>query len=272
MMGTLLLVHAHPDDEAISTGGAMLKAKADGHRVVLVTSTRGEAGEIYNMDEQSTRPHLGDVRTKELQAASQILGVDRLAFLGYRDSGMVGTPENDDPRSFHQAPLDEAAAKVAAILREERPDVVVTYDSDGTYGHPDHIKAHLVTNAALDLLDKEGWRPSKLYYTGIPRSLMQSFMEQLPEEARRQERDSGISIPGTPDELITTRVDVGDYVDRKREAFAAHVSQNDPNSWFATMADQIYRLAFGTEYYRVARGKPGSELPEPDLFGGIAEK
>ncbi len=271
-MGTLLLVHAHPDDEAISTGGAMMKAKADGHRVVLVTGTRGEAGEIYNMDEKATRPRLGDVRTKELESAARILGVDRVEFLDYRDSGMVGTPENDDPRSFHQASLDEAAGKLAAILREERPDVVVTYDADGTYGHPDHIKAHHVTNAALDLLEKEGWRPRKLYYTGIPRTLMQQFMEALPEDARRQEQEGSIQIPGTPDELITTQVDVSDYVDRKREAFTAHVTQNDPNSWFTTMADQIYRLAFGTEYYRLARGKPGSKLPENDLFAGVADK
>ncbi|MEA2627590.1 MAG: hypothetical protein QOJ10_50 [Chloroflexota bacterium] len=265
-MGTLLLVHAHPDDEAISTGGAMMKAKGEGHRVVLVTSTRGEAGEIYNMDEKATRPHLGEVRTKELETAAKILGVDRLEFLGYRDSGMVGTRENEDPRSYHQAPLDEAAAKLAAILREERPDVVVTYDADGTYGHPDHIKAHHVTNAALDVLEKEGWRPSKVYYTAIPRSLMEKFMEQVPEEDRRNDT---IRIIGTPDELVTTRVEVSDFVDRKREAFAAHVTQNDPNSWFTTMADQMYRMAFGTEYYRLARGNPSGELPEPDLFEGI---
>ena len=265
-MGTLLLVHAHPDDEAISTGGVMMKAKADGHRVVLVTGTRGEAGEIYNMDEKATRPRLGEVRTKELETAAKILGVDRLEFLGYRDSGMVGTPENDDPRSFHQAPLDEAAAKLAAILREERPDVVVTYDSDGTYGHPDHIKAHHTTNAALDVLEKDGWRPRKVYYMAIPRSLMEKFMEQVPEEDRRNDT---IQIIGTPDELVTTRVDVGKYVDAKREAFTAHVTQNDPNSWFTTMADQMYRMAFGTEYYRLARGKPGSDAPEPDLFAGV---
>jgi len=264
-MGTLLLVHAHPDDEAISTGGAMMKAKGEGHRVVLVTSTLGEAGEIYNMDEKATRPRLGEVRTKELETAAKILGVDRLEVLGYRDSGMVGTPENDDPRSFHQASLDEAAAKLASILREERPDVVVTYDADGTYGHPDHIKAHLVTNAALDLVEKEGWQPRKVYFTAIPRSLMEKFMEQVPEEDRRNET---IRIIGTPDELVTTRVDVSEFVDRKREAFAAHVTQNDPNSWFTTMADQMYRMAFGTEYYRLAHGKPGSEVPEGDLFAG----
>jgi N-acetyl-1-D-myo-inositol-2-amino-2-deoxy-alpha-D-glucopyranoside deacetylase len=266
-MSTLLLVHAHPDDEAISTGGAMMKARADRHRVVLVTATRGEVGEIYNMDEKATRPHLGEVRTKELGKAARILGVNRSVFLGYRDSGMVGTADNENPKSFHQAPLDEAAGRLEAIMREERPEVVVTYAEDGTYGHPDHIKAHHVTNAALDFLEKEGWRPRKLYYAVIPRSAMKAFMEQMPEEARQQ--GVGLQIPGTPDELITTKVDVSEFVDRKREAFAAHVSQNDPNSWFANMADQIYRLAFGTEHYQLARGKPGSELPESDLFAGI---
>lgn len=267
-MSTLFLVHAHPDDEAISTGGSMMKARADGHRVVLVTATRGEVGEIHNMDEKATRPHLGEVRTKELEKATRILGVDRSEFLGYRDSGMVGTADNDNPKSFHQAPLGEAAEKLTAILREEKPEVVVTYAEDGTYGHPDHIKAHYVTNAALDMLEKEGWRPRKLYYTAIPRSAMKAFMEQMPEEARQQ--GVGMNIPGTPDELITTSIDVSDLVDRKRAAFAAHVSQNDPNSWFATMADQIYRMAFGTEMYQLARGKPGSELPETDLFAGIS--
>jgi N-acetyl-1-D-myo-inositol-2-amino-2-deoxy-alpha-D-glucopyranoside deacetylase len=266
-MGTLLLVHAHPDDEAISTGGVMLKAKAHGHRVVLVTATRGEVGEIYNMDEAASRPRLGEIRTEELKAAGDILGVDRIEFLGYRDSGMVDTADNKDPRSFHQARLEEAAGKLATVVRDERPDVVVTYAEDGVYGHPDHIKAHHVTNAAFEMLEREGWTPSKLYYTAIPRSMMEAFMKQMPEEAQRQ--NTNMRIAGTPDELVTTRVDVHDYVDQKRKAFAAHVSQNDPNSWFTTMASQIYELAFGTEYYQLARGKPGSELPEQDLFAGI---
>ena len=253
-MATLLLVHAHPDDEAISTGGAMMKAKAHGHRVVLVTATRGEVGEI---------------RTEELRNACEILGVDRQEFLGYRDSGMVDTDDNKDPRSFHQARLEEAAAKLAVFIREERPAVVVTYAEDGVYGHPDHIKAHHVTNAALDVLEKEGVPVRKLYYTAIPRSMMEAFAQQMPEEAR-QAMGGNMRIAGTPDELVTTRVDVHDYVERKRDAFRAHVSQNDPNSWFATMQDQIYELAFGTEYYQLARGKPGSELPEPDLFAGIS--
>lgn len=264
----MLLVHAHPDDEAISTGGVMMKAKAHGHRVVLITATRGEAGEIYNMDETESRPRLAEIRTKELEAAADILGVDRLELLGYRDSGMVDTPDNKDPRSFHQAPLDEAAGRLAVFMREERPDVVVTYAEDGVYGHPDHIKAHYVTNAAVDLLAIEDQVVPKLYYTAIPRSMMEAFVEQMPEEAQRA-MSGNMRIAGTPDELITTRVDVHDYVDRKRRAFQAHVSQNDPNSWFTTMASQIYELAFGTEYYQLARGKLGGEPPEPDLFAGI---
>src|SRR5579872_3607195 len=195
-MGTLLLVHAHPDDEAISTGGVMMKAKAHGHRVVLVTATRGEVGEIYNLDEASSRPRLGEIRTAELKAAAEILGVDRQEFLGYRDSGMVDTADNKDPRSFHQAKLDEAAGKLAVFVREERPDVVVTYAEDGVYGHPDHIKAHFVTNAALDVLEREGMQVKKLYYTAIPRSMMQAFMEQMPEEARRAQAGN-MRIEGT---------------------------------------------------------------------------
>ena len=270
-MGTLLLVHAHPDDEAISTGGAMLKARADGHRVVLVTATRGEVGEIYNMDEAESRPRLGEIREQELENAAKILGVNRGEFLGYRDSGMAGTGDNENPASFHQAPLNEAASKLMTILVEEKPEVVVTYAEDGTYGHPDHIKAHHVTNAALDALLRasDSWTPKKLYYTAIPRSLMQAFMEQLPEDARRQQEESTIRITGTPDELVTTRVDVSPFVAKKRAAFQAHVSQNDPNSWFATMQDQIFEVAFGTEYYQLARGKPGMAIPEDDLFAGV---
>src|SRR3982074_895634 len=155
-MPTLVLVHAPPDDEAASTGGVIMKAKAHGHRVALVTATRGEAGEIHNMDPKETRPRLALIRAEELRAAGGVLGVDRIEFLGYRDSGMVDTPENRDPRSFHQARVEEAAGRLAVFLREERPDVVVTYAEDGIYGHPDHIKAHFVTIPAPDLVARGG--------------------------------------------------------------------------------------------------------------------
>jgi len=181
---------------------------------------------------------------------------------------MVDTADNKDPHSFHQARLEDAAGKLAVFLREERPHVVITYAEDGVYGHPDHIKAHFVTNAALDLVEREGAPVRKLYYIAIPRSMMEAFIAQMPEEAQRA-MGGNMRIAGTPDELVTTRVDVHDYVQRKRDAFRAHLSQNDPNSWFATMASQVYELAFGTEYYQLARGRPGSPLPEDDLFAGI---
>src|SRR5256714_12853642 len=228
-MATLMLVHAHPDDESISTGGVMMKAKSHGHRVVTVRAPRGEAGEIYNRDEAQSRPRLGEIRTEELKAADEVLGVDRQEFLGYRDSGMVDTADNKDPHSFHQAKLDEAAARLAVFVREERPAVVVTYAEDGVYGHPDHIKAHQVTNAALDVIEHEGSPVKKVYYTAIPRSRMEAFVEQMPEEARRA-ADNNMRIAGTPDELITTEIDVHDYLTQKRDAFRSHVSQNDPNS------------------------------------------
>src|SRR5258706_12885892 len=197
-MAPFLPVHAHRDDGAIWTGGVMLRARHAGHGVVLVTATRGEVGEIYNMDEASSRPRLGEIREKELEDAARILGVNRGEFLGYRDSGMAGTSDNANPASFHQAPLAEAAGTLVKILREEKPEGVVTYAEDGTYGHPDHVKAHFVTNAALDqmLRASESWTPKKLYYTAIPRPLMQAFMEPLPEEAKQQQQESTIHITG----------------------------------------------------------------------------
>ncbi len=261
-MSTLLVVLAHPDDESISVGGTMAKAKDAGHRVVLVTATRGEVGEIHNLDPELVRPRLGEVRTQELKAAVRILGVDRLEFLDYRDSGMAGTADNEHPRSFHRAPREEAAERLARLLREERPAVVVTEPADGTYGHPDHIRAHQTTVAALDLLEKEGWQPGKLYFTAVRRELMEEFRKQAPAEMER------FPIVGVPEKDITAFVDVKAYLERKRQAFAAHLTQNDPSSPLATMQGQVYELAFGTECFVLARGRAAAPR-ESDLFAGV---
>jgi LmbE family N-acetylglucosaminyl deacetylase len=261
-MRTLLLAFAHPDDEGMSAG-AMMKAKDEGHRVVLLSATRGEVGEIYNMDEAASRPRLGEIRTHELEKAAGVIGVDRVEFLDYRDSGMIRTADNDDPRSFNRASVDDAATKLVKLLDEERPEIVVTFGADGMYGHPDHIKIHHVTNAALDRL--HGWKPRKLYYTAIPRSLMQAFMSQMPDEMREQQNPDMV-FEGTPDEQVTTRLDVSQYIKRKREAFEAHVSQNNPDSWFSKIPEEAYEMAFGTEFYAIGRGEPGTSLPEGDLF------
>jgi LmbE family N-acetylglucosaminyl deacetylase len=267
-VSTLLLVHAHPDDEAISTGGVMMKAHDEGHRVVLVTATRGEVGEISNMDEATSRPRLAEIRTEELKRAGEILGVDRQEFLGYRDSGMRETADNENPASFHQAPLAEAAERLAKILREERPEVVVTYDPTGSYFHPDHIKAHQITNAALDLLKSEGWEPRKLYWSGIPRSYIEEMAARM-AKAGRPSPFTEIPGMGVPDEQLTTVVDVGDYVDRKRDAFRAHLSQNSPSMFFMNTPEEEFRRAFGREFYQLARGELGAPPPEPDMFAGV---
>ena len=268
-MSTLLLVHAHPDDEAIATGGAMMMARDAGHRVVLVTATRGEVGEISNMDEATSRPRLAEIRTEELRRAGQILGVSRQVFLDYRDSGMAGTGDNDNPASFHRAPLAEAAERLAEVLRAERPEVVVTYDPTGTYFHPDHIKSHQVTTAALDLLRPEGWEPAKFYWHAFPRSGLEALDRRMKEAGRPNPFENMPAGMGVPDDQITTRVRCGEYVQRKREAFQAHLSQNSPDSFFLNTPDELFTEAFGTENYVLARGRLGAPRPEPNLFAGI---
>jgi N-acetyl-1-D-myo-inositol-2-amino-2-deoxy-alpha-D-glucopyranoside deacetylase len=265
---TLLLVHAHPDDESIMTGGVMARAHLDGHRVVLVTATRGEASDIHNMDEVSARPQLGEIRSRELLEACEILGVDRQEFLGYRDSGMNGAPTNQHPDSLHRAPLTDVADRLALLLREERPDVVVTYTADGTYQHPDHLKAHGATMAALDTLAGEGWQPRKVYLLAVPSSFARIVVEAA--------RSGGIELPeglnqisGVPDEDITTEVDVSEVLDRKLAACVAHLSQMHPGLPLATMAAEVFEHAFGVERFILARGQLGSERPEKSLFSGV---
>jgi LmbE family N-acetylglucosaminyl deacetylase len=267
-MTTLLLVHAHPDDECIATGGVMLSAHRDGARVVLLTATRGEEGDIHNMDAAAVRPRLGAVRTDELMRSCAILGVDRQEFLGYRDSGMSGAASNLDPRSFHAAPLAETAEHVAGFLREERPDIVVTYTADGTYWHPDHVKAHQATFAALDLLSAEGWSPSKCYMHAVPRTAV--------EQIERRALDAGAVLPievgeivGIPDSRITTVVDVSAFLDQKRAAFLSHLSQYEHDSPFSTIAAQIFEATLGSERFVLARGVLGEPAPERSLFAGL---
>ncbi|MGH7777211.1 MAG: PIG-L family deacetylase [Candidatus Dormibacterales bacterium] len=271
-MRTLLLVHAHPDDEAISTGGVMARAHDEGTRVVLVTCTGGEVGEIHNMDEAATRPRLAEVRRAELEEAGRILGVDRLVRLGYRDSGMAGTGDNDHVASFHRASLEEAAGRVAEIIREERPQVVVTYGEDGVYGHPDHVKAHHVTLRAVDVVRAEGIRV-RLYMVAVPRTALREMAERMRAAGLATPFDEPGSpaalISGTPDEEITTVVDVLAYVDRKRRAFAAHVSQNAPGSFFLNTPAGIFEEAFGTEHFVLAGGAEPGGGPERDLFAAV---
>jgi N-acetyl-1-D-myo-inositol-2-amino-2-deoxy-alpha-D-glucopyranoside deacetylase len=243
---SLFLVHAHPDDESIITGGLILRARDAGERVVVVTCTGGEEGEVHNLD-QAVRPRLAEVRESELRAACAILGVNRLELLGYRDSGMAGWPANDHPDSFHRASLDEVVKRLVLLLWAERPDAVVTYGPDGTYGHPDHVRAHQATASALDVLRREGWSPARTLWHAVPRGSV-ARLGELAHPAIR-----GI---GMPDHEITTCVNVRSVLPRKLAAVAAHVSQH-PRDPMAALAGQFLEVMGGVEHYVEAGGRAG---------------
>ena len=276
-MATLVLFHAHPDDEAIGTGGTIAKAVKDGHRVVLVTATRGENGE-YPDGFLAPGETLAERREQEMADAVEILGIARHVFLGYRDSGMMGTPENDDPSSFWQADQEEAAQRLVAILEEERADVLTVYDENGIYGHPDHIKVWQVGVRAGELA---GTR--KVYETTVNRTAWRRRAEQGNAPMRRIEtvdgvdrlidEDAGegprtIEFPlGVEEELITTAVDVRDFVTKKKEAMRAHRSQITEDSFFMKMSDEVFAEGFGMEWF-ILRGAPAG-IHEDDLFTGL---
>ena len=267
-MTTLLLVHAHPDDESILTGGVIARAHQDGHRVVLITATRGEEGEAETTDGATGRALQAGIRTEELRQACGILGVDRQVFLDYRGAGRGEDGGGTDPRPFHLAPLREVAGRLAVLLREERPEVLVTYGADGTYGHPDHRRAHGATMAALDVLAAEGWRPAKVYLHAIPRGLVGAVVAAA--------RTNGIELPpavarmeGTPEDEITTEVDVSDVLDRKLAACTAHRSQMHPGIPLAAIAAQLFEAAFAIERFTLARGELAGSRPEADLFANL---
>jgi N-acetyl-1-D-myo-inositol-2-amino-2-deoxy-alpha-D-glucopyranoside deacetylase len=276
---TLMTVHAHPDDEAISTGGVLARYADEGFRTVLVTCTGGEVGEIADPS-LATPENLGQVRERELRAACAILNVGTLHLLGYRDSGMAGTADNDHPASFNQSPIDEAIGRLVALIRREKPQVLVSYDESRFYDHPDHVKAHLITVAAFDAAadptryPESGppWQPLKLYYTAFPRSALSSFAERL--------RAAGIEAPfeapedpehafGTPDELVTTTIDVAAEVDRKRRALLAHATQMGPEVFFAKLPPEVFNDLFARESFQLVKSLRPAPEREIDLFAGL---
>ncbi len=241
-MATLVFFHAHPDDEAIGTGGTMAKASALGHRVVLVVATRGELGArpdgLLGPDEQ-----LSDRRVAETIRAAEILGVHRLEFLGYRDSGMMGASTNLDPDCFWAADVEAAADRLASILREEGADLLAVYDENGVTGHPDHIQVHRVGRLA------GAWAGTAQVLEGtLSRSQAQGLVRHAMDHgASDVSLDVDVAHFGTPDEEITDWVDVRDYLDVKRRAMAAHASQISETSIFLTMAPDVFKAVWGRE-------------------------
>ncbi|TCP56949.1 LmbE family N-acetylglucosaminyl deacetylase [Tamaricihabitans halophyticus] len=256
-MATIVLFHAHPDDECIGTGGVMRKAADEGHRVVLVVATRGERGEVPD-GFLAEGEALAERRVRETHAAADILGAHRVAFLDYVDSGMMGEPTNDTPGSFWTTPVDEAAEKLAGLLREERADVLTCYDDNGGYGHPDHIQVHRVALRAAELAGV-----SRVYQGTMNRDQVREGMAAQAEQMRAAgqeppdfEDNNGAEF-GKPAAEITAAVDVRPYLAAKRAAMRAHASQISEESFFLAMPDEAFAAAFGTEWFIRAGQGPG---------------
>jgi LmbE family N-acetylglucosaminyl deacetylase len=266
---TLMAVHAHPDDEAIGTGGILARYSDEGVRTVLVTCTNGELGDgpggVKPDDPTHDEAVVVPIRLQELKDSCQALGVAHLELLGYHDSGMEGWPQNEAPGSFWQTPVAEAGHRLAELMVAYQPQVVVTYDENGFYGHPDHIQANRITHAAL----AECGIPQKLYYTAVARSMLKGFGETLAA--------AGIETPaevqenpefGTPDELITTTIDCSAVSGRKFASLAAHASQSD-NIFFLKMGEELFGTVMGNESFVRVLDTTNSPVPEDDLFAGL---
>jgi N-acetyl-1-D-myo-inositol-2-amino-2-deoxy-alpha-D-glucopyranoside deacetylase len=283
----MLLVHAHPDDESIGTGATMAKYAAEGAGVTLITCTLGELGEVIPPELAHLAADrdggLGEYRIGELNAACAALGVTDHRFLGgpgrWHDSGMMGLPTNDAPGSFWQADVDEAAGELLGVIREVRPQVMVSYDANGFYGHPDHIQAHRVAWRAFELSDG---LVSKFYATAVPRSVLAGAIEALrgsdgsfpggaPDFTRVNSVDD---LPfGVPDEAVTTEIDATAYLEQKLAAMRAHATQISVQSPFFALSDKVGQRAFGRECYTLLAGPRGRGTGpgdrESDLFAAI---
>ena len=267
-MATLVCFHAHPDDECINTGGTIARAAAEGHRVVIVVATNGEWGETP--DDLGEGETLAARRAKEVAASAAALGASRVEFLGYEDSGMTGWKQNTNAGSFMNAPIDEAAERLATILREENASTLTTYDWHGGYGHPDHIQVHHVGRRAGELA-----ATPYVYEATMNRSAMLQFFESLKEMGiepgfdPESGTDDGNPV-GTLEHELTTAVDVTAFLTQKKASMAAHRSQISDTSFFLQMPEEAYTSAFGTEWFR--RSSPpivGSTGPTEVWLGGL---
>ncbi|SFP37701.1 mycothiol S-conjugate amidase [Amycolatopsis arida] len=284
----LMAVHAHPDDESSKGAATMAKYVAEGYDVMVVTCTGGEAGSVLNpaMDRPEVRANMTEIRREEMARAAKILGV-RHRWLGFVDSGL---PEGDPPPPlpegcFALLPLAEATAPLVQAMREFRPHVVVTYDENGGYPHPDHIRCHEVSVAAFDAAADpvaypeagEPWQPLKLYYShGFSRAKMQAFHEALVDAGMESPYAEWLEKWGEDKadvmERVTTRVECADHFEVRDDALRAHATQIDPNSrWFAVPLD-VQRKLWPTEEYELVRSLVDTTLPEDDLFAGIREE
>ena len=278
----LLTVHAHPDDEASKGAATVALYRSRGAQCVLVCCTGGEAGDILNpaMDRPDVRERLHEVRMAELAASTSVIGYSEVVMLGYRDSGMPGTPENADPRSFAQAPLEEAVGRLVKVIRRVRPQVIVTYPGNQQgYPHPDHLRVHDITIPAFDAAgDPDAypeagppWQPSKLYYTQWSRQRIVAMHEKFLELGLESPYDEKwFQRRGDPPEPPTTVIDVSGFTRVRDEALLAHASQIDPTSkfWFG-LPPEVAQSVYPYDEYALARSLVPTAFAEDDLFAGI---
>ncbi|TMD89778.1 MAG: hypothetical protein E6I79_08005 [Chloroflexi bacterium] len=273
----LLGAFAHPDDEGI-VSGALLQYSTSGVETGLVCATRGEVGEIAD-PALATPENLGQVREGEMRAAAEVLGVHNLWFLDYRDSGMAGTPENADPRAFAQASAAEVVGKLVKIIREFRPQVIITFDESGAYGHPDHIAIYRYTtsafHAAADAVQYPDLGPahsvSKLYYSSFPRSALRAIGEWMSTQ-NYEGSFSGLDPEklGMPDEQISVWLNVEPWREQKDRSRSMHRTQLDPNNLMAKIPEEIQRNWRNHECYQLAASRVGPDVPgENNLFARI---
>jgi len=280
----LLLVHAHPDDETINNGVTMAKYAASGAQVTLVTCTRGEEGEVLVTElanlASDKDDKLGEHREVELKDAMAQLGINDFRFLGapnkkWRDSGMMGTTQNDRGDVFWQADLDEASHELVKIILETKPQVLITYDEFGGYGHPDHIKAHRVAMRAAGLAAEQGWQISKIYWNTMPRSVIQMGIEKMKEVGSDFfGAESADDLPfAKPDELVTTVVNAPEYVPQKLAAMKAHATQISVDGPFFALSNNLGLSVWGDEYYTLVKGEKAAPFDsngrELDIFAGV---
>jgi LmbE family N-acetylglucosaminyl deacetylase len=267
---TLMAIHAHPDDEVISTGGVLARYADEGVRTVVVTCTDGSQGfgpgGTLPGEAGHDRDAVAEVRRVELEQSCAVLGVAHLELLGYRDSGMAGWAGNQAPDAFCNVPVDEAASRVVDLIERYQPQVVVTYDENGGYGHPDHIQTHRVALAALE----KSRGPAKVYFTArseVQARRMLELRTQLQLD-RRPGRPQRASPAGIPEARITTTVDTHIGLERKRAALEAHASQLADTVW-VKIGEADFALLFASETFVRARDTSGAPLPEVDLFAGL---
>lgn len=270
---SLLAIFAHPDDEAFGTGGTLAHYARQGVRVGLVCATRGEVGEIADPS-LATPETLGKVREGELQCAADALGISDLIFLDHRDSGMEGTVENEHPDAFINADADKVIAKLVGIIRQLRPDVVVTFEANGGYGHPDHKAIHRHTVAAVAAAGDASqyidqgvpWQPKRLFFTAIPRSTFVAMRDRMEEFGIDTSEFNSFEAHGWPDDQVHLTLDVSEDVDVKWKSFECHRTQFDPNGIFFRLPVDIMKQLMSSEHFGLGWPTPTPGLKLYDLF------